>query len=173
MRDPRETPTPQSKERVNLLSGPPIRRVHIPRRHLPKLPGGGALQAHAGSRWSRASSRGAAEKPEPQRLRHLRTPSLGRKRLRQGRGMGGPKRGDPLSALSVESPSRGPVAFRAFRLAERTMGPGSGPCPRGLPFRFRWVPLWLGSPAPPPFRSPEGPELLEVPDTDRGLPLGL
>ncbi|CAK6433639.1 unnamed protein product [Pipistrellus nathusii] len=50
------------------------------------------------------------------------------------------------------------------------MGPGSGPCPRGLPFRFRWVPLWLGLPAPPPSRSPEGPELLAVPDTDRGLP---
>lgn len=62
----------------------------------------------------------------------------------------------PRSAHNTDSPSRGPVVLRAFRLAEMTMGPGSCLCPARAA-----LPVPLGPPlaqvaCPSPFPKPRG-----------------
>lgn len=62
----------------------------------------------------------------------------------------------PRPAHNAESPSRGPVVLRAFRLAEMTMGPGSCLCPARAA-----LPVPLGPPlaqvvCPSPFAEPRG-----------------
>lgn len=150
MRDLQETPTSKSKESKPAFRTPTSESTSLGGTHH-SFSAEAPFQAHASSRGSRPRSRGAAEKPEPQTLRSPRTPSRRSRRLL----LKFPAL-RPHSALSAESPSRGPVVLRAFRLAERTMGPGSCPCPARAALPVPLGPPLARVPCPSPFPEPRG-----------------
>nr|KAF6287094.1 zinc finger and BTB domain containing 26 [Pipistrellus kuhlii] len=129
------------------------KQVRIPRRDLPTLQRRGALQAHAGSRWSRSSSRGAAEKPEPQTLRNLHAPQVS--------GVNAcpwsPKRSTRTPTLGVEIPSGGPPS--PVEPSDWRRGPWDlevVPVREGCPSGSVGSPFGSGSPPLPHPGAPRG-----------------